>query len=207
MTVSPVMKELADWVKEHTDDGSRILFAGKTVHGYGGGHVALFPALTGREMIAGDYYAFSPKLVEHERPPKAWRRKGREGIWEYMDLYNVGHIMTFNRRWKEHFRGDKERYREVASFMQKKIELTVFRVQREASFFSTGSGTVTSGINRVEVRPDNPGEVVLKYNWTKGLSAGGKAELYPVDMGRGVTFIGARTREKGNFTIRYNKWL
>jgi hypothetical protein len=91
--------------------------------------------------------------------------------------------------------------------MQKKIEVTVFQVQREASFFSTGSGTVTSGINRIEVHPDSPGEVVLKYNWEKGLSTGGKAELYPVDMGTGVTFIGARPREEGSFTIRYDKWL
>jgi hypothetical protein len=207
VAVSPVMLKLVDWIGENTDGDSRILFAGKTAHGYGGGHVALLPALTGREMIAGDYYAFSPKLVEHERPPKAWRKRGREGIREYMDLYNVGHVMTFNRRWKEHFREEPSRYRELASFMQRKIELTVFKVVREPSFFSTGSGTVTSGINRIEVHPDSPGEVVLKYNWEEGLSTGGKAEIFPVEMSDGVTFIGARPVGKEGFTIRYDKWL
>jgi hypothetical protein len=206
-TISPVMLEVAAWLKSNTDGDSRILFAGQTVHGYGSGHVALLPALTGREMMASDYYAFSPKLVEYEYPPREWRKDGAAGIREFMDLFNVGYVLTYHDRWKEKFRQDGESYEELASFMQKTLEITVFRVKRARSFFAVGSGTVSAGINRIEVRPDHPGEIVLKYRWEEGLSAGGKTELYPVDMGRGVRFIGARSGEAESFTIRYDRWL
>ena len=52
------------------------LFAGETVHGYGGGHVAVLAYLTGRQMMACDYYAFSPDLVEYNYPPREWRAGG-----------------------------------------------------------------------------------------------------------------------------------
>jgi hypothetical protein len=51
---------LADWVRQNTRPGERVLFAGDCGHAYGGGHVAILPALTGREMLAADYFHFSP---------------------------------------------------------------------------------------------------------------------------------------------------
>jgi hypothetical protein len=206
-TISPVMQEAASWLREMTDDGSRVLFAGKTLHGYGAGHVALLPALTGREMMAGDYYAFSPKLVDHEYPPSQWRSRGHKGIREFIDFFNVGYVVTYHDTWKKYLRRRTEYYEEMASFMQKTLEITVFRVRRERPFFFAGRGTVRSGINRIEVRPDSPGEVVLKYRWEEGLSAGGGVELYPVDVGEGVRFIGARFAAPRTVTIRYRGLL
>jgi hypothetical protein len=197
------MEEVATWLRENTDGESRVLFAGQTVHGYGAGHVAFLPALTGREMMASDYYAFSPKLVEYEYPPREWRSRGREGVREFLELFNVGYVVTYHGKWKKYFRRQPRRYVEMSSFMQKTLEITVFRVERERSWFQEGSGTVKAEFNRIEVRPDAPGEIVLKYRWEEGLAAGPGIELRPVDAGEDVRLIGATVTEARPFTIRY----
>ena len=71
--LSPEMHDLVGWIKRHTPDDGRILFAGRTVHKFGRAHVAALPLLTKREMMACDYYAFSPKAVEYEYPPRVFR--------------------------------------------------------------------------------------------------------------------------------------
>jgi hypothetical protein len=202
-TISPVMEDVIAWLQENTDGESRILFAGQTVHGYGAGHVALLPAVTGREMMASDYYAFSPKLVEYEYPPREWRSRGHKGVREFFELFNVGYVVTYHDKWKEYFRRRPRRYGEMSSFMQKTLEITVFRVERERSWFLKGSGSVKAEFNRLQVRPDSPGEMVLKYRWEDGLAAGPGIDLYPVEAGEGVLFVGAKSEEPGPFTIRY----
>jgi hypothetical protein len=201
--ISPVMKELISWVEENTDGESRILFAGKTVHGYGAGHVALLPALTGREMMASDYYAFSPKLVEYEYPPREWRSQGHKGVREFFELFNVGYVITYHDNWKKYFRQRPRRYEEMASFMQRTLEITIFRVVRQRSWFLKGSGEVKAEINRLRVRPDTSGEMVLKYLWADGLTAGPGVDLYPVETKNGVRLIGAASEKALPFTIRY----
>ena len=58
-------------------------------------------------------------------------------------------------------------------------------------------------INRLRVRPDTSGEVVLKYLWADGLTAGPGVDLYPVETKNGVRLIGAATEKALPFTIRY----
>jgi len=203
-TMSPVLREMVSWVRCNTKDDSRILFAGRTVHGYGGGHVSFLPILTGRDMMACDYYAFSMRLVEYEYPPREWRSEGNQGIFDFMELHNVGHVITYHDHWKRHLRSDPGKYEEVATFKQRTLEAAAFRVKREYSFLAKGRGRVTSTVNRIEVQLDEPADdVVLRYNWAEGLTAQGDVDVYPFDAGKGVRLIGVRPKGAMSFAVRY----
>ena len=201
-TVQPYTLELAEWIKSNTEKNCRVLFAGRTVHGVGGGHVAYLPVLAEREMMACDYYHFSPKMVEYDYPPKKWRKQGAEKTFEFINLYNVGYVVTYHDHWKNWLRNHQDQYDEVRSFMQTTLELTVFRVKRDYSFFLKGNGSVESSPNSINVTGSED-EIVLKYNWSDGLDADKGVELFPYDAGDGVTLIGARTNGTKNFSIRY----
>ena len=201
-TVQPYTLEMAEWIKSNTEQDCRVLFAGRTVHGVGAGHVAYLPVLAEREMMATDYYHFSPKLVEYDYPPKKWRKQGADKTFEFMDLYNVGYVVTYHDHWKNWLRNHQDQYEEVRSFMQTTLELTVFRVKRDCSFFLKGDGRVESSPNSINVNGSGD-ELVLKYNWSDGLDAEKGVELFPYDAGDGVTLIGARPNGVKSFRIRY----
>lgn len=203
-TVSQPMRGLVAWIRANTPADGRILFAGPTVHGYGGAHVAVLSLWTERDMMACDYYAFSPRKVAYDFPPREWRDGGHAELAQYLDLYNVTHVVTYHENWKKVFRKRPGHYEEVASFMQRTLRICVFRVNRPSSMFLAGSGRIEAGINCLRVSVDDSAiESVLKYNWVDGLSALPPAELHPVDAGGGVRFIGLRPNGEKECRIRY----
>ena len=205
-TVSLPMRDMTAWLRTHTPPDGRILFAGRTVHGYGAGHVAALSLLAGRDMMACDYYAFSTKKVEYDYPPALWRQGGKDKLFAFMDLYNVTHVATYHPDWKRVFRQFPDQYEESASFMQRTLEITVFRLRRTSSMFLRGQGTVTPSINELRLRVADPGgDVVLRYNWVPGLSVLGPAELYPVEMAEDITFIGVRPNGVQDLRITFGR--
>lgn len=77
------VKRMAATIQRECPRGTRVLFAGRTVHGFGRGHIAMLPLLTDREMLACDYYAFPPAMVEYEYPPAPTgpARMARDASW------------------------------------------------------------------------------------------------------------------------------
>jgi hypothetical protein len=204
-TMSESTRRFVEWVPQNVPEGARVLFAGPTVHGYGGGQVAALPLFTGREMMACDYYNFSPKKVEYEYPPKNFRQPDR--VFEFMELYNVSHVVTYHDRWKRHFRADPERYREVFSFGEK-TEKTVFEVRHEGNLFLRGSGRVEATANELRVTVDNPNaDSVIRYNWQEGLKAAPPAHVYPFEAGDGIRFVGMLPGGRKDVVIRFTPWL
>jgi hypothetical protein len=202
----PRVRELSAWLAANSEEQSRILFAGPTVHAYGRGHVAFLPVLAGRQMMACDFYHFYPGTTEPEYPPHAFRR-GMDGVFAFLELYNVSHVVTYHERWVQRFRGEPDRYEEVF-FQQGGHPKYIFRVKRPVSFFLRGQGRVRADINRLLVDLDDPdGEAVLKYNWVDGLAARPPAEIRPVDVGHGLRFIGLQPHGSGQVEIRYRRWL
>lgn len=201
------MKQFVEWTQNNLKQDRRLMFAGRTVHGYGRGHVAFLPVMTSREMMACDFYHFSPHLQEYEYPPREFR-VNEKSVERWMELYNVGAVITYHEYWKTYFRKYPELYEESATFHGKKLTNTVFVIKRDYGMFLKGSGKVKATLNKLEVLIDNPNDTaVIKYNWHRGLRTNSPAEIYPYDAGNNVRLIGIRPNGCSTVTIRYRSFL
>jgi hypothetical protein len=200
------VRAFASWVRREVPPGGRLLFAGRCVHYFGRGHVAFLPGLTGREMMACDYYAFPPGTIEYQYPPSGFRRP-RERLLRFFELYNVTHVATYHDNWKEALREHPE------SFEEQTVDtswdrMAVFRVLRENTPLLQGKGRVTAAFNRLDVALDDAEQVaVLPYNWADRLRAPEPVELFPYEAEPDVTLIGVRPHGQNAFTIRFGGWL
>lgn len=195
-------KELIAWISANVPPDGRVLFAGRAVHGYGGAKVAALPYFTGREMMAADYYGFSPKLVEYQYPPRPFRYDGPDVLFSFMELYNVTHVVTWHDDWKNVFRRTTNHYRSVHSIGRAEI----FETRRASTLFWQGSGQVRADFDRLDLDLDSPQDrVVVKYNWMPGWRAPDDVRLFPYDAGRGVTLIGLEPGTNRHVTLRYER--
>lgn len=201
VTMTERMREIVKWLNENAEDDGRLMFAGATVHAYGGGHVAYLPVLTGREMISCDHYAFPADSHEYRMPPRSYQATPDE-VWQYIDLHDVTWIITYHHGWKEDFSAEPERYREEAVFR----DMSIFRVLREPSRFHKGSGGVVADFNKLKVTLDSGSEeAVIRYAWSDELRVKPPAEIFPVSFGDGVDLIGIRPNGSRQCTITYRK--
>jgi len=205
-TLGGEVSGLARWIRENTPENGRVLFAGSASHGYGGGHVAYLPVLSGREMMGSDYYHFSPRRVDYNYPPRGYRESG-ERIFAFTQLYNVTHIITYHEGWIEKLRGNPELFEQAHTFGTR-TKKTVFRVLREPDIFLEGKGAVESDVNELKVTLDEAdGAAVLKYNWIDGLRADAPVEIRPFKVEEGIEFIEIDPHGKKQFSIHYTGWF
>jgi len=188
-TMPPATRRLVDFLKEDVPPSGRILVAGRAVHGYGGAKIAAFPLLTGREMMACDYYGFSPKLVEYQYPPRKVLTQGPEAVFRFLDLYNVSHVITYHGSWIAALDRHPEYYekrREIGN-------VSVYRVRHPLSPLLGAHGSVTAEFDRLHVDLEtDPDEVVLKYNWSPYWRVPPPASLHPYPAEFGVQLIALR---------------
>ena len=197
--LSADVERMADWIKTNTPPDGRVLFSGRMVHAINGGHVAYLPVLTGREMMACDYYHFPPKTVEYEYPPRPFNMNPG-GIHGFMDLYNVSCVVTYHDRWKQFYRHFPDRYEEAQTIG----DFTFFKVNRAMNLFLQNSGSVTADFSRIDVQLDDPtNDAVIKYNWVDGLKVGPPAEIYSFDAGSKVNLIGIHPHGAGQIRITF----
>ena len=198
-------REFAEWLKVNVPEQSRVLFAGRTVHYYGGGHIAYLPRLTGREMMADDYYAFPVGTIEYNYPPRRFRRP-ESRLLEFMNLYNVSHVVTYKNEWKSAFRRHPDTYREIHDFDD--LGVSIFRMASIPGPFVQGGGRVEADFNRIRVELDDAeADAVLRYNWDDGLTAPAPVELYPWDAGDDIRLIGVQPHGQSEITIRFRSRL
>jgi hypothetical protein len=104
-------------------------------------------------------------------------------------------------------RADSARFQEKAGFPGDDSTLAVFQVLQPVSLFARGGGSIRSDLNVLVVTLTDPAaEAVIKYNWQAGLAAA-EAEIYPVEAGAGVRWIGIRSRGAALIHIRFQRWL
>jgi hypothetical protein len=204
--LSPEVRKVVETVRREVPPGGRALFAGTTVHAYGRGHVAFLPAMAEREMMAADYYAFPPRTVEQNYPPRRYRLT-REDTFRFMDLYNVSLVFTYHRDWREYFLDQPERY-EALSISTARHAYSTFRVLRNPSPLLEGEGVVEADFNVIRVRPA-PGQkrLVLRYNWNDSLQAAGKAAIAPQPVWKDLTFIAVEPNGEEEVVIRHRSRL
>jgi hypothetical protein len=200
----PYISEFADWAREHVPDQGRLLFAGPTRHAYSGAHVALFPILTGKEMMAVDFYSFSEKLVNYTYPPLPWRNT-TGGTYEWLQLFGVSHVVAYEERELKFYRRTPQMFKPVFEFGTDRIFYVFEVVHDDKDRFFQGEGTVDSAINKLVVKTSDE-DVVIKYLWNDGLKADGDAELYPVDVAEGIQFIGIHTGGRKEINLSYHVW-
>ncbi len=207
-SLPPEVRAFADTVRREVPPDGRLLFLGRTVHSFGGGHVAYLPLLTGREMLACDYYHFPPKMVEYDYPPKPWRNTAA-GIADFMRLHGATHLATTSRRRAALIRASSL-FTEVA-FMpdgrpDSTYNITLFALS------DAGGGRLFSGDARVEanfgqlrVTPGATSQAVLRYVWNPRLTADGTAFLDPAEVAPGISFIRVTFQDRNPVVIRYGK--
>lgn len=195
-------RELIAWLSAHVPADGRVMFAGRAVHAYGGAKVAALPYFTGREMMAADFYGFSPKLVEYQYPPRPFRYDGPDVLFSFMELYNVTHIVTWHDDWKSVFHRTTNYYQSVHSIGRAEI----FETRRASTMFWQGSGKVQADFDRLDLDLDSHQDrVVVKYNWVPGWRAPAGVRIFPYDAGRGVTLIGVEPGTNRHVTLRYKR--
>lgn len=193
-------KELVRWLSANVPADGRVMFAGRAVHAYGGAKIAAMPLFTGREMMAADYYGFSPKLVEYQYPPREFRYSGPDVLFSFMELYNVTHIVTWHEDWKNVFHRTTNYYRPVHAIGRTEI----FQTRRDSSLFLEGTGEVHASFDRLDVALAAPQDrLIVKYNWAPGWQAQGAVKVFPHDAGRGITLIGVEPGTNRAISLRY----
>jgi hypothetical protein len=203
-TMPVEIEEMASWIHRSVPDGTRVLWAGATVHGVGGGHVAYLPVLAGRSMMACDYYHFSPRQVEYNYPPRIFR-KTPDDVFEFLDLYNVSTVMTWDETWKRFFRSHTDRVEEVAAF-GRSGRIAAFRLRRPSpGLFLKGNGQVVERVNGLDVTLEDPSQpAVLRYNWDHRLVTSAPAELRPFLTRSGLQLIEIRPQGQRTVDIRWS---
>ncbi len=198
--------QFIEWLEENTPPGQRVLFGGISLHAYGGGHVASLPVFTGREMVAADFYHFSPKMVEYFAPPRSFRAAD-EDVFLYTDVLNIGAVVAYNEPSVIRFyRKYPAQYEEVGTYPGP-LPKTLFRVRRDnPSFFLANSGSVHAAVNRIEVALDDPdSNAAIKYLYSPELRTDPGVELFPYPV-RDLEFIGIRPGGRKRIVIRHGRF-
>jgi hypothetical protein len=158
-----------------------------TGHQYGGAHLpALFPERLKREYLCGprplypikhSYASFTAGVLFE----KNIAEYALEELKRQFDVYNVTWVVCWLDRSKAFF----NRYPGYLTKEGETAAFTIYRVNRNPSFFIRGSGTVNADYNRLEltgVVPEN-GEIVIGYHWMRYLKTEPESTIEKVMIG------------------------
>jgi hypothetical protein len=192
---------LTEWVRANVPEDGRLLFAGPAGHSYGGGHVAYLPVLCGREMMAADYFAFPPGMVDAGYPPAPFR-DSLEGVLRFASLFDVTHVIACRDTYADLLRGLPPAFRELPDLRAEGFFL--FEVlQPRGGRCALGRAVVQPAINRFDLSALSGDPVVLRYNWADGLRATPPAVAFPYDAGDGIRLVGVHPNGAPSTTIRF----
>ncbi|WP_394399790.1 hypothetical protein [Roseateles sp. LKC17W] len=185
--VGDTTNALKNWIEANTSPAGRILFevtAGKRLDS--AQIVGYLAASTGREFIGGPYPSWAYASFEDEKlfgTPIALLP--REKFLKLIELYNIAFIGAWS---------DKSRkYLDESPGLENMGEVgpvRFYRVNRENSYFISGSGKVAGrSPNSLTLEAIEGSEVILKYHFVKGLLAEPPVEMEPVYAGSPAPFI------------------
>jgi hypothetical protein len=185
--IRPELNAIVDWIKRETPAEGRVLFeesGDETGFVYDGMYLSSFiPHWTHRELIGGpinlynDRHHFaefhSGKLLKKEIQTLT-----DDAIRNYFRLYNIGAVVAFHP-------DSVQRLQAVPGLvtLEQRIGPVHFmKVNQPLSWFLQGEGKVKASLNRLDLSELKGKEIVLKYHWTKGLSASPPARIVPIKI-------------------------
>jgi len=206
-TFSPEMEDLTEWIRKEIPADGRLGFAGRAVHFYGGGNIAYLPILTGREMMADDYYGFPRGTIEYNYPPVAYRGT-LESYLFFSRTYGITHWIASMPDAIQFLAAHPEAFERVKWMELLERNIEVYRVKEPGpgTRFWKGAGQVQAAVNRLMVEPSDPTaeQVVIRYNWREGLICRTEgASIEPVAVDENITFIGVNPNGNKQVEIGY----
>jgi len=178
------LKDLLNWIKEHTTREGRILIEDSefdTGHQYYGAHLpALFPEYVKREYLCGprpmypikhSYASFTAGVLFE----KNIEDYSLEELKSSFKLYNVKWIVC----WLEKSKDFLNQYPEYIVKTAEIDKFTIYQVKRKPSFFLKGEGKVKSDYNRLELNQiaAEDSEIIISYHFMKYLKTKPKRKL------------------------------
>ncbi|MDB4285327.1 hypothetical protein N9903_00270, partial [bacterium] len=156
-------RQLVGLLKGEVPPTARVFWAGRTMHGFGGGHVAPLPYLTGKMMMASDFYHFHIGEIGGSydlMPREVLKGEGREERTErWFDSWNVSHVVSVEGRWIRYLDGRPELYELIWEHKDGDFWIMVYRRRNfTGSLFEVGSGSVEVLPGRIRVRLDGTQE-------------------------------------------------
>lgn len=206
-TLSAEVREIAEWIRTEVPAEGRLGIAGRAAHFFGGGNCAYLPVLTGREMMADDYYGFPRGTIEYNYPPEFYRREVGRYLF-FSRAYGITHwaaVMTDARR----FLASQPDHFELARawrLLGRDVEIYRVKEPGEVSRFWEGAGRVAARENRLEVFPADPSaeRVVIRYNWRDGLVCRTPgAAIEPCAVDENIRFIAVKPGGNERVEIGY----
>ncbi|MBR1835702.1 MAG: hypothetical protein IJ783_00280, partial [Kiritimatiellae bacterium] len=208
-TAEPVVAEFADWVRENVPEGGRLAFSGATYNMLDWGTATYLPVMSGREMMAADYYSFPRGFVELNYPPQFYRRS-TEAFLFFSRAYGVTHWAVADKRTLRFCEEEKGHFRLVARFQMQSTDLRVFAVTDPwaagVTRFLEGEGSVEARERNIVVRPADTSvrRLVLRYNWRDGLRClTPGAEIAPFAVDENLRFVEVRPNGADEVRIGY----
>jgi hypothetical protein len=183
----PELTAIVEWIEKETPAESRVLFeesGDETGFVYDGTYLSSFiPHRTARQLIGG------PINLYNDRHHFAEFHSGRlfkrdiqtlsdEEIKNYLRLYNIGAVVAFHPK-------SIQRLQSIPGLvgLDRQIgPIHFMKVNQPLTWFLEGSGKLKASLNRLELSELKGKEIVLKYHWTKGLSASPPAKIVPVKI-------------------------
>lgn len=132
-----------------------------------GGHIAPLAMYANKGMYAFGYYHNLWSTVDPI--PNSFRKRGEEGIEEFLDLINATAVISHKREWVNYFQ-NRSWYKEVLKTGRFRIFKRLEREDKKHSFVLSGDAEVKVYQNRINVFAKSK-EVILKFRHLPKLKA------------------------------------
>lgn len=210
-TLEPANRDFVELLRREVPPQGRVFWGGVTMHSFAGGHIAALPYLSGRMMLAADFYHFHPAELEegYDLRPRWWRsREHPERTEEYFEHFNVSHVATINRGWRRLLESRPERYELVTVVPGGSFELALYRRRNfRDSLVERGQAVVTVLPGRIRLEGLRGGEeVLLRFAWAPGLRSRPPAALEPEELPGGLRLLRVRPGGATSLEIAGPRW-
>ena len=160
----------------------RTVFAGFILHQLSGGHIAPFPLFTDKPIVAST--PFHNVWWYTDLVPEVFKKRGKSGIEEYLDLMNASCVVAHEPVWIKFFNDNPEKYSNILSHRR----FNVYTRNSSYSYFLEGDGEILEqGANKLRIKMKSS-EAILKFNYFSFLESN-MCQLSENKLEGGLSFI------------------